>query len=90
MNTREVTISADGRVHHPRIDANVAFLVKVGAVRESESGALRRAFHEDYDGTLARFTGPTADAGYLDFARATGVLTMIDDPRVGRSWERRR
>jgi len=89
MTTREIRIDKDGRVRHERIDANVALLVEMGRINPEDAGKVRKAFHDDYEGTIRQVTatGISEDAA-LNYLRASGVLSMRDDPRVRRSWER--
>jgi len=86
MSTREVRIG-DGRT-----EANIAVAISQGRIAKQDAGAWGQAFAGDYEsaiGMLTRLPTSVSEEAYLNYARATGVMSMRDDPRVGRSWERR-
>jgi hypothetical protein len=84
MRTREITIDKDGRVRNERIDANVALLVEMGRIAAVDAGNVRRAFHDDYEGTLRKVlvTEDVNESAYIGFARAMGALGPGQDPRT--------
>ena len=78
-----LVILSAGSARAGELDDQLKRSTLFGVAAMQASGA-----EEDYEGTIAMFTQGHSDNAYLDYARATGVIGMIDDPRVRPSWAR--
>jgi hypothetical protein len=90
MNTFEIWTDSEGRVLDPvetAIEQTVVAAVANGDVHPDAAEVARAELRGYAAAREKEAPAPISDDAYLDFARATGVLRQIDDPRVRRSWQ---
>jgi hypothetical protein len=96
MNTRVVSTAERGQPRYDRrIEDSIALAIAQGRIPKASAGLWRDRLMADYESGIDMLaslptSGVAGEDRYLDYARATGVLSMIDDPRMQRSWETRR
>ena len=88
--TREVWTDGDGKAQaraEREIEHVLADHVGRGLLKRNDVDGARQTLRAY---AAARLNGAPSvnESAYLDFARATGVLNAIDDPRVRPSWAR--
>jgi hypothetical protein len=69
-----------------RIEANVALAVEAGWIKREDADELRRAFADDYEGTVWQLTTGVSESAYRTFAKAIGAMPAMADWKP--SWAR--
>jgi hypothetical protein len=91
MQTFEIWTDSEGRVLDrtaTAIEQTIVAGVANGDLHPDDAETMRAELRGYAAAREQDAPASISDDAYLDFARATGIFSQIDDPRVRRSWVR--